>query len=84
MVGAVQGGRQPEAQPSHHSCWVEDLVVEGDGGEGGGGPLAVGPPIDEFGFRDREGDVKLRSLPGNVQERLADGLCWTNVTAMPL
>ena len=36
MVEDVQGRRQPEAKPSYHAARVEDLAVEGDGGERGG------------------------------------------------
>ena len=67
VVEGVEGRRQPIAQTSHHARWVEDLVVEGDGRRGGGGPFTVGPPVDEFGFWDREGDVELRGLSGYVQ-----------------
>ena len=47
---------------------MEDLVVEGDGQSGGGGPLAVGPPVDEFGLLDGEGDVEFCGSSGHVQE----------------
>ena len=70
VVGGVQGGRKPVAQPSHYTLWVEDLVVKGDGRESGGGPFAVGPPVDEFGFRDGEGEVEFRSSPGYDQEKV--------------
>ena len=68
MVGGVQGRRQPVAQPSYHPRRVKNLTVEGDGGESRGGPFTVGPPVDKFGFRDREGDVQHRGPPGDVQE----------------
>ena len=58
IVGGVQGGRQPIAQPSYYPCGVEDLAVKGDGGAGGGGPFATGRPVDEFGFWDGEGAVQ--------------------------
>ena len=47
---------------------MEDLVIEGDRREGGGGPFATGPPVDEFGFWDRERDVEFRGSTGYVQE----------------
>ena len=70
VVGGVEGRRQPVAQPPHHARRVEHLVVEGDGRGGGGGPFTVGPPVDEFSFRDREGDVELSGPPGYVQEEV--------------
>ena len=29
----------------------------------------MGPPVDEFGFWDRKGDVERRGSPGDVQEK---------------
>ena len=49
---------------------MEDLVVEGNGRESRGGPFAVGPPVDQFGFWDRERDVELRSFPRYVKEKV--------------
>ena len=66
VVGGVEGRRQPVAQPPHHASRAEHLVVEGDGCREGGGPLTAGPPVDEFGFWDREGDVELLGSSGYV------------------
>ena len=50
---------------------MKDLVVEGDGGAGGGGPFTMGPPVDEFGLWDREGDVEFRGpLAYDAEEAL--------------
>ena len=53
---------------------MEDLAVEGDGGERGGGPFTVGPPVDEFRLRDRKGDVERRGSPGDFQEKALQAL----------
>ena len=51
---------------------MEDLAVEGDGGESGGGPFAVGPPVDELGLRDREKNLKVGGPAGDVQEQVLE------------
>jgi len=40
------------------------VTLQFDGGLGAGGPLARGPPVDEFCFGDREGDTYVSALCG--------------------
>ena len=51
---------------------MEDLAVEGDGGESKGGPFTVGPRVDELGLRDRERNVKVGGPLGEVQEQVLE------------
>ena len=51
---------------------MEDLAVEGDGGESGGGPLTVCPLVEGLGLRDQERNIKYRGPPGDVQEQVLE------------
>jgi len=55
VVGSVEGGGEPVSQPSDHLGGSQEVVFQLYRGTRGGRPLAWGPPVDEFGFRDREG-----------------------------
>ena len=61
MVLGVQRRGEPVTEPHDYSGRAEDEAVQCDGCLGGRGPLAGGPPVDEFGFRDREVDFQLGS-----------------------
>ena len=51
VVLGVERRGEPVAGLSNHSRGLEDEAVQSDGGVGEGGPLAGGPPVDEFCFR---------------------------------
>jgi len=59
VVGCIQGGGEPISQPSDHLGGPEEVAFQFDRGTRGRCPLARGPPVDEFGFRDREGPANV-------------------------
>jgi len=59
VVGRVEGGGEPIAQPSDYSGGREEVVFQFDQGTRGRRPLAGGPVVDEFSFGDREGDANV-------------------------
>jgi len=62
MVGRVEGGGEPKPQPSDHLGGSEEVVFQFDRGMRGRCPLARSPPVDEFGFGDREGHADVPAL----------------------
>jgi len=59
----VKGGGEDEAQPLQVGLWIEKLIFQlhRKGARWLIGP--GGPPVDQFSFWNREGDVDRRSLP---------------------
>jgi len=62
MVGCVEGRGEPISQPSDCLGGPEEVVFQFDWGMRGRCPLAGGPPVDEFGFGDREGHANVPAL----------------------
>ena len=60
MLGVQRRGK-PIAEPSGYPGRAEDEAVQRDGGLGGRGPLAGGPPVNDFRFWDLELDFQLVS-----------------------
>jgi len=58
-VGRVDGGGEPISQPSDHLGVPEEVVFQFDQGTRGRCSLARVPPVDEFGFGDREGHANV-------------------------
>ena len=59
----VKGGGEDEAEPFQAGLWIEELIFELYR-EGARRFVAPGnPPVDQFSFWNREGDVDRRSLP---------------------
>ena len=63
VVLGVQCRGEPVAEPPDHPGRAEDEAIQRDGCLGGRGPLAGGPPMDEFGFWGRELNLQLVPPP---------------------
>jgi len=59
VVGRVEGRGEPISQPSDYLGGPEEVVFQFDRGTRGRCPLAGGPPVDEFGLGDREGQANV-------------------------
>jgi len=58
----VKGGGEDKAQPLQSGLRIEELILQLHR-EGARGLIALGgPPVDQFGFRNGEGDVDWRGL----------------------
>jgi len=58
----VKGGGEDEAQPLQAGLWIEELILQLHR-EGARRLIASGgPPVDQFSFRNGEGDVDSRGL----------------------
>ena len=51
---------------------MEEVSFQFDKGYREGSPLPWGPPVDKFGFRDREGDSYFPAPLGNSGERFCN------------
>jgi len=59
----VKRGGEDEPQPLQAGLWIEELILQLHR-EGARRLIAPGgPPVDQFGFRNGEGDVDWRGLP---------------------
>jgi len=66
----VKGGGEDKAQPFQAGLWVEELILKLHR-EGARRLIApAGPPVDQLGFRNREGDVDWGGLSLERQEGL--------------
>ena len=71
VVGGGESGGEPIPQPSDDARGVEELSFQFNGGRGGGGrPLAGGPPVDKFSFRDQEGHAYVSAFRSNSGDQI--------------